>query len=279
MPPMTDCRPLRTESKHGDDQSTHRGWSDPAHGEWFWSESDSDELTGNADASRPTNPQQTTEPNQPNPIVTSADHNGNSMIHSGTVSGEQNPTVEPTDPKTIRSDLTERTDADSPRPLPHVPYNHTHHTRNADTGDTNQRDENQDHPSRVAAGPERDSISTTDDMTMALTLAAVRQLANPGAAVCDATDWADWIGLVGNVSVEQLDRHCDEFSIDPDFINATGTDPAERLSGIERGSMFHAQRLVVVGTRDEQSLATDVGWEFVSITEAASKAGWDLENS
>ncbi len=271
---MTDEIPLNPESEQHDDHSPGRGWSDPERGDWLWSDTDNDTDTPGSDTGT-SHPRGTTETSQRPSDVTGADHR-HSNDSSDVGSGKGSSDTESTEIMEGSSASNTRSDADRPRP--HVPHSHDRRTQESDPSGVKEKSGTQGQSSRVAPRSEQDLINTRDDMTMALTLSAVRRLDNPGGAVRDATEWTDWIGLVGDVSVGRLTRYCDETAIDPDFINATGTDPAERLSGIESGSMFHAERLVVVGTPDERSLATDVGWEFVPITEAASKAGWGLEN-
>ncbi len=154
-------------------------------------------------------------------------------------------------------------------------------TRAAGRGDSGGSRGARNHHAQSTAGVKdstRGSFGSPDSMTIALTLQAGRRLESPGTAVENARMWADWIGVVGEVSTQRLKEFCDEFSLNPDFINGTGTNPTERLASIGEGSMFHAERTVVVGTPDERSLAVTAGWEFIPITKAASKAAWELRS-
>ncbi|MFC4541576.1 hypothetical protein ACFO5R_06515 [Halosolutus amylolyticus] len=115
-----------------------------------------------------------------------------------------------------------------------------------------------------------------DDMTMAITYDAVRDLERPARVFAGAT-WADWIGIVGDVPAHVIQKFQRDHGIDADFFNGTGTAPAERLAEIDRNSMFYADRLVLVGRAGaDESIAEDAGWEFVPLSEAAAKADWDL---
>jgi hypothetical protein len=119
-----------------------------------------------------------------------------------------------------------------------------------------------------------------DDMTMAITYNAVRQLADPSLALAQAREWADWIGIVGDVPAHTINKFQRENRIDADFFNGSGTDPGERLAEIDHNSMFFAERLVVVGVAGEdEPIASTADWEFVSLSEAAKKAGWELASS
>lgn len=126
----------------------------------------------------------------------------------------------------------------------------------------------------MAEGPHGGGV---DDMTMALTYNAVTQLADPQLVVVSAREWADWVGIVGDVSAPVITKFQREHRIDADFFNGTGTGPAERLANIGKTSMFYAERLAVVGTPEDEWIAEEAGWEFVPLEKAAEKADWDLE--
>lgn len=116
----------------------------------------------------------------------------------------------------------------------------------------------------------------TDEMTLALTYNALTALADPRLIVASAREWADWIGVVGDVSAPVITRFQREHGVDADFFNGTGDGPAERLAEVDETSMFHAERLAVVGTPDDEWIAEAAGWEFIPLETAAEKAGWDL---
>ncbi|WP_417344208.1 DUF7124 domain-containing protein [Halalkalicoccus salilacus] len=113
-------------------------------------------------------------------------------------------------------------------------------------------------------------------MTMAFTYEAAKRLTDPGFVFAGAA-WADWVGLVGEVDAHVLNKFQRENGIDADFFNGSGTGPAERLAEITEMSMFFAERMVLVGTADEEWIAEEAGWEFVPIGTAAEKAGWELD--
>jgi len=135
----------------------------------------------------------------------------------------------------------------------------------------------------TAAGrAERDTLGETgphgggvDDMTMALTYRAARRLVDPAAAVADASSWADWIGIVGDVPAHVINKFQREHVIDADFFNGSGTGPGERLAEIGPHSMFYAERMVLVGVPGEdEPVAERADWEFVPLPEAAEGADW-----
>jgi len=116
-----------------------------------------------------------------------------------------------------------------------------------------------------------------DDMTMALTYKAAKRLAYPASAFADAEAWADWIGIVGHVDTPVINRFQRQNGVDADFFSGTGTGPGERLAEVGPRSMFYAERMVVVGLEGEdERVAAEADWEFVPLSEAAEKAGWEL---
>lgn len=125
-----------------------------------------------------------------------------------------------------------------------------------------------------AAGPHG---GDADDMTMALTYDAIRGVDDPQYVIASAREWADWIGIVGDVSTPVIQQFQRNAGIDVDFFGGSDTGPAERLADVDRRSMFYAERMVVVGPADDAWIAEAADWEFVPLTEAAEKAGWELD--
>ncbi|MFC4247004.1 hypothetical protein ACFOZ7_08325 [Natribaculum luteum] len=116
-----------------------------------------------------------------------------------------------------------------------------------------------------------------DEMTMALTYDAIRGVEDPRYVIASAREWADWIGIVGEVSTPTIQKFQRDVGIDVDFFGGSATGPAERLADVDRRSMFYAERMVVVGPEDDAWIAKAADWEFVPLEEAAEKAGWELE--
>lgn len=126
-----------------------------------------------------------------------------------------------------------------------------------------------------AAGPHGGGA---DDMTLAMSYAAAKRLADPAAVFADVSAWADWVGIVGDVEAHVINKFQRDNLLDLDFFNGTGTGPGERLAEIDRHSMFFAERMVLVGVDGEETLAEMADWEFVPLGEAAEAADWDLHD-
>ncbi|MFC6716813.1 hypothetical protein ACFQGT_16835 [Natrialbaceae archaeon GCM10025810] len=117
-----------------------------------------------------------------------------------------------------------------------------------------------------------------DDMTLALTFQAINRLANPRVAIADARGWADWIGIVGEVSTPVIRKFQRDAMIDLDFFGGSETGPDARLADVTPESMFYADRMVLVGCEGEERIADAADWEFVPLETAAEKAGWEVEH-
>ncbi|SHG73189.1 DUF7124 domain-containing protein [Halobaculum gomorrense] len=126
-----------------------------------------------------------------------------------------------------------------------------------------------------ATGPHGE---TKSEMTMALSYRAVRSLANLHAALADAETWTDYVGIVGDVDAHVINKFQRDNRLDLDFFNGTGTGPGERLEEVGPNSMFHAERMVLVGVEaaGERAWAERADWEFVPLSEAAEASGWAL---
>ncbi|AEH38348.1 DUF7124 domain-containing protein [Halopiger xanaduensis] len=126
----------------------------------------------------------------------------------------------------------------------------------------------------AAEGPHGGGV---DDMTIAFTYRALQQLEHPAAVFADAYGWSDWIGIVGDVGTPAITKFQRDHGLDADFFTGSGTDPSERLSEIDRTSMFYAERMVVIGTGERgEAIAEAADWEYIPLETAAEKAGWEL---
>lgn len=111
------------------------------------------------------------------------------------------------------------------------------------------------------------------EMTLVLDLAALRRLSDPAAAVEDARRWTAGVGVVGE-DHDDLRAFLDREGVEPGFVSG------ER--GLIGGLAAVRQRVttdrhVFVGATDEaRTTAEAVGWEYLDVEEAATKAGWDL---
>ena len=127
-----------------------------------------------------------------------------------------------------------------------------------------------------ASGPHGGGV---DEMTLAFTYNAITRLSHLHGALADANEWTDWIGIVGDVEAYVINKFQRDNHLDLDFFNGSGTGPGERLAAIDEHSMFYAERMVVVGVAGEdEAVAEEAGWEFVSLDDAAAKAGWELDD-
>lgn len=110
-------------------------------------------------------------------------------------------------------------------------------------------------------------------MTLVIDFTALRRLSDPAAAVKDASRWTASVGVAAD-NYDELHAFIEKKDIEPDFVSG------ER--GLIGGLVALRQRVttdrhVFVGTTAEaKATAEGVGWEYVDIEEAASKAEWNL---
>lgn len=111
-------------------------------------------------------------------------------------------------------------------------------------------------------------------MTLAFDLAALERLVDPEAVVQDARTWSEYIGIVSEQPTYVVTKFAREHRIRQDFFSG----PRGREESLEQiREQFRTDRHVFVGVGDEDAtLAEAVGWEYLSVEDAAAAAEWDL---
>jgi hypothetical protein len=111
------------------------------------------------------------------------------------------------------------------------------------------------------------------DMTLVFRVTALQRLADPTAAVADARTWSDRIGVVAGESSPSVSAYLDRAGLEADFTSAEGS-VSTCLSVAHQ--QFSTERYVFVGADDgDEELARSLGWEYLDVTDAAKRAGWD----
>ena len=119
-----------------------------------------------------------------------------------------------------------------------------------------------------------DGTAPDGAMTLVLELSAARRLAEPTAAFDDARRWSRYVGIVSN-DPDAVAAFVREHDLEPD-VGPAGRDKWLAMSEIRAST--GTPRHVFVGTStDDRRLADHVGWEYLPLSEAAEKAGWELE--
>ena len=112
------------------------------------------------------------------------------------------------------------------------------------------------------------------DMTLAFELDALRTLADPSGVFDDARGWSQYVGVVSEQPTYVVTNFTRKNRIRQDFFSGP-RGKAESLENVK--SQFETDRHVLVGTgEDDETLAADTGWEFLSVETAADAAGWPL---
>lgn len=114
----------------------------------------------------------------------------------------------------------------------------------------------------------------TDSMTLAFDFEAIEALADPQAVFEDACQWSSYIGVVSDKpGYEVVNYLRDQGVYEEDFYPRA--DVGGTLVHLRR--QLETDRHVFVARGGEAtSLASDIGWEYLPLVEAAEKAGWSL---
>jgi hypothetical protein len=111
------------------------------------------------------------------------------------------------------------------------------------------------------------------DMTLVFRVAALERLERPAAAVADAREWSDRVGVVTDGS-SSVATYLERTGIEADFTSAEGS--AAGCLAVAR-QQFPTERHVFVGVGDDdRDLARSLGWEYLDLNDAAERAGWDV---
>ena len=115
----------------------------------------------------------------------------------------------------------------------------------------------------------------SSDMTLALSVGALRGLADPNAAIDDAREWTEYVGVVAEDANAGL-NYTRNRRIRVDFFSGTRSIEETLLTV---GGTYPTERHVLIGTDDDlASTASQCGWEYMSLEESAQKAGWELQS-
>ena len=120
--------------------------------------------------------------------------------------------------------------------------------------------------------PDRAS-ERTGEVTLVFSLGAARTLADPASAFDDAREWSRYVGVVAN----EADAVA-SFLRDNGLVNDYALRKWDKWGTL--GDIYDetdTPRHVFVGTSSaDERVATSVGFEFLTVGEAAEKAGWEL---
>lgn len=117
-------------------------------------------------------------------------------------------------------------------------------------------------------------VGGSEDMTLAFELAALQSLASPSTAFANARQWTKYTGVVSDEPTYAVTNYTRKRRIRQDFFSG----PDGKRGTLESlKDQFESERYVFVGTEPaDEELATEVGWEYLDVTEAAEAANWEL---
>lgn len=113
------------------------------------------------------------------------------------------------------------------------------------------------------------------EITLVFELAALKRLSRPGEVVTDAKRWSEHVGVISDEPADVVRSFLESHDVDHDFVSGEKGKAGGLTISRQR---FPTDRHVFVGTTDEgRSIAEALGWESLSIAEAAKKAEWVLD--
>ncbi|AGB16901.1 hypothetical protein Halru_2316 [Halovivax ruber XH-70] len=112
------------------------------------------------------------------------------------------------------------------------------------------------------------------DMTLAIELAALEELAYPERVFEDARSWSTYVGVVSEKPTYVVTNFTRKNRIRQDFFSGP-RGKAESLESVK--DQFDTERQVFIGTTDEdEAMADELDWEYLSVEDAAEAAEWTI---
>lgn len=117
----------------------------------------------------------------------------------------------------------------------------------------------------------------SNDLTLAITLAALERLARPKHALDDAETWASHVGIVSSEPTFVERHRVRKTGFHWDFLSGPRS-IEEALTSVR--DHYETERYVFVGTEESSEVVETVPeWKFLIITDAATAADWRVETT
>jgi hypothetical protein len=114
----------------------------------------------------------------------------------------------------------------------------------------------------------------SSDMTLAFELESLKRLRRSDEVFSDARSWSEYVGVVSDKPTYVVTNFTRKNRIRQDFFSGP-RGKSESLENVKR--QFDTDRHVFIGAGEhDQSLADEVGWEYLGIEQAATAADWEL---
>lgn len=127
-------------------------------------------------------------------------------------------------------------------------------------------------PQKMSSGSGSERASG-GDVTLAFVLDALEEFADPRAVFADARRWSRHVGVVGD-DPSAVSAYATRHGLQQDYELGT-LETYAVLSKLKWEA--DTDRYVLVGSSEEdEALADYVGWEYISVEDAAEKADWIL---
>ena len=111
-------------------------------------------------------------------------------------------------------------------------------------------------------------------MTLAFELSALKELTAPKEVFESARAWSKYVGVITDEPTYVVTNYTRKKRIRQDFFSG----PKGKFESLKSVKYhFDTDRHVLIGTGEEDiKMAKETGWEYLHISDAAEKAGWEL---
>ena len=111
-------------------------------------------------------------------------------------------------------------------------------------------------------------------MTLAFELSALKELTAPKEVFESARAWSKYVGVITDEPTYVVTHYTRKKRIRQDFFSG----PKGKFESLKSVKYhFDTDRHVLIGTGEEDiEMANETGWEYLHISDAAEKAGWEL---
>ena len=111
-------------------------------------------------------------------------------------------------------------------------------------------------------------------MTLAFELSALKELTAPKEVFESARAWSKYVGVITDEPTYVVTNYTRKKRIRQDFFSG----PKGKFESLKSVKYhFDTDRHVLIGTGEEDiEMANETGWEYLHISDAAEKAGWEL---
>jgi hypothetical protein len=121
-----------------------------------------------------------------------------------------------------------------------------------------------------------DAGSEGGELTLVVTRTAAERLADPGAALAEAREWSQYVGVVGD-DADRVAAFVAEHDIPQDY--AQGERDKWLVAEEIREATATPRHVLVGASVEDRRIADYLDYEFRHVTDAAERADWPLADA